>query len=217
MMPYASRTGTRKNLDALRRRRWGLLVSATGCVRTEGWPEAGLPYGLDNGAWTAFQAGTRFDVKAFERAVELVGDSAEFIIVPDIVAGGLDSLEFSLEWIPKLEGIGRRRLLAVQDGMRPEDIGGLLGDSVGIFVGGSTEWKWAHLPIWGRLARKTECYLHVGRVNTTRRFLECIRVGVDSVDGTSVTRFSKNINKLDSASKQEALFPDALEDHLAGI
>lgn len=45
MIGYASRTGTRRNLDALRAAGWRLMVSARGALRTEGFP-----YALDNGA-----------------------------------------------------------------------------------------------------------------------------------------------------------------------
>src|SRR3546814_4879783 len=50
VIAYASRTGTRRNLDALRDAGWRLMVSARGVLRTEGFP-----YELDNGAWTSFQ------------------------------------------------------------------------------------------------------------------------------------------------------------------
>lgn len=33
IIPYASRTGTIRNLDSLRRMEWRLLVSATGAIR----------------------------------------------------------------------------------------------------------------------------------------------------------------------------------------
>lgn len=215
MLGYASRTGTRRNLDALRSAGWGLLVSATGDHRTEGFET----YALDNGAWTAHQQGEDFDTAAFERLVGELGAGAQFVVVPDIVAGGLESLRFSREWLHRLEGVARRRLIAVQDGMAPWDVEPLLGPGVGIFVGGSTDrederggWKWRSLPYWGALARKVRCYLHVGRVNSTRRILECARVGADSFDGTSVTRWAKNITKLDAARRQGALIEDWRED-----
>jgi hypothetical protein len=56
MIGYASRTGTRRNLAALRAAGWRLLLSPTGVLRTEGFR-----YALDNGAWTAHQQGTEFD------------------------------------------------------------------------------------------------------------------------------------------------------------
>jgi hypothetical protein len=181
---FASRTGCRRTLEALRSHGWGLFVSATGSLRTEGFST----YALDNGAWTAYRQGRPFDEGAFLRAVELLGAGAQFLVVPDIVCGGLASLRLSELWLPRLEGVGRRRLLAVQNGMVPADVRHLLSSQVGIFVGGDSAWKEGTLPVWGELARKTGCYLHVGRVNTVRRIRLCRLAGTASFDGTSVTR-----------------------------
>lgn len=208
MLGYASRTGTRRNLEALRGAGWGLLVSARGVLRTEGFDT----YAIDNGAWTAHQRGEDFDVAAFERAVALLGDRAQFLVLPDIVAGGKASLALSLEWLPRLDGIGVRRLIAVQDGMAPWDVEPHLSSRVGLFVGGSTDWKWKSLPHWGFLARRTGAYLHVGRVNTARRIRECARVGVDSFDGTSTTRFACTLPMLDATARQGALIKDEDDD-----
>jgi hypothetical protein len=62
MIAYASRTGTRRNLDALRNAEWRLMVSTRGVLRTEGFS-----YALDNGAWTSFQRGEPSHAAAFER------------------------------------------------------------------------------------------------------------------------------------------------------
>ena len=70
MIGYASRTGTRRNLDALRAAGWRLLVSARGVLRSEG-----CGYALDNGAWTAHQRGEAFDEDAFVEAVDRLGDA----------------------------------------------------------------------------------------------------------------------------------------------
>lgn len=232
MIGYASRTGTIRNLEALRAAGWGLLVPASGDHRAEGFS----PYALDSGAWAYHGQGVPFDVGSFEKLVGSLGEGAEFIVLPDIVGGGQASLKLSMEWLSRLEGVGRRRLIAVQDGMSPWDVEPLLGPTVGIFVGGSTAgpqvrgmssgvpgptwtaedprggWKWRSLPFWGHLARRTGCYLHVGRVNSSRRILECSRVGADSFDGTSVTKWAKNITKLDASLRQGALLQDRRED-----
>lgn len=57
MIAYTSRTGTRSTLEALRRAGWRLLVSAAAEHRHEG-----MPFAIDNGAWTYHQRGERFDV-----------------------------------------------------------------------------------------------------------------------------------------------------------
>ena len=94
MMCYASRTGTLRNLAALRAAGWGLLVSRAGEWRTEGFDR----YGLDNGAWSDFQNSRPFDEDAFERLIDKLGSRADWIVLPDIVAGGLPSLELSMRW-----------------------------------------------------------------------------------------------------------------------
>ncbi len=62
MIAYVSRTGTHRDLDALRAAGWRLMVSARGVLRTEGYR-----YALDNGTWALFQRGEPLHVAAFER------------------------------------------------------------------------------------------------------------------------------------------------------
>jgi hypothetical protein len=201
MIAYASRTGTRRNLAALRAAGWRLLVSAGSRLRTEGFG-----YALDNGAWSCHQRGCPFDERAFERAVERLGADADWIVLPDIVAGGHASLRYSLAWLPRLEGLRRPLLLAVQDGMAPADVAPLFGSGLGIFVGGSTPWKLATALTWGRLARARGCWCHVGRVNTARRIRLCAAAGADSFDGSSASRFALSLPLLDKARRQPDLF-----------
>lgn len=121
--------------------------------------------------------------------------------MPDIVAGGLRSLDFSLTWLERLRGY-RLLLLAVQDGMTEAHVASLLSPEVGIFIGGSTDWKWSTVARWAALARSKGAYCHVGRVNTERRILECARAGADSFDGTSATRYQVTLRRLDRARRQ---------------
>jgi hypothetical protein len=205
MIAYASRTGTRRNLAALRDAGWRLIVSARGVLRTEGFR-----YALDNGAWTAFQRGEAFDVPAFERAVKLLGAGADWIVLPDIVMGGKASLDLSIRWLRKL----RRRvslreahfLIAVQNGMEAGPMLGrikrAIGARVGIFVGGDTEWKLATMAFWARLAHACGAICHVGRVNTARRIHACEAAGVDSFDGSSASRFAVTLRPLELARQQ---------------
>jgi hypothetical protein len=202
MIAYASRTGTRRNLDALRTAGWRLMVSARSVLRTEGFG-----YALDNGAWTSFQRGEEFHEAAFERAVERLGPGADWIVVPDIVMGGLASLKFSRTWLDRL----RQRqsladatfLIAVQNGMMPMHIRHLLGPRVGIFVGGDTRWKLATMAQWARLAHARGAICHVGRVNSAQRIRLCAAAGVDSFDGSGVSRFASALPPLDMARRQD--------------
>lgn len=174
------------------------MVSARGCLRHEGFR-----YALDNGAWTAFQRGEPFDIAAFMRAVDLLGHGADFIVAPDIVAGGKRSLDFSLSWLGQLRGVAPL-LLAVQDGIAVDDVSSLIGPELGIFVGGTTEWKLPTMADWGALARRTGAYLHVGRVNSSRRIALCSAAGADSFDGSSATRYAVTLRPLDLARRQQS-------------
>ena len=188
---YASRTGTRRNLAAFRLANWRILVSMSGAWRTEGFP-----YCLDNGAWSCHTQGIEWDAVRFVEYIEKLGSGADFIIAPDIVGGGLESLRLTESWLSRLPGL---RLVAVQDGMTPGDVAPLLSESVGIAVGGSTEWKLSTLHQWGELASLHGCYLHVLRVNSAKRMALCVAAGADSCDGTSGTRFAVNVPKLEAA------------------
>lgn len=206
MIAYASRTGTRRNLAALAAAGWRLMVSARGTLRTEGFR-----YALDNGAWTSFQRGEPFDAGAFERPVARLGADADWIVVPDIVMGGLASLRFSRLWLGRLR---RRRtlrgatfLIAVQNGMESRHVRRLIGPRVGIFVGGDTAWKLATMAMWARLAHARGAICHVGRVNSVRRIRLCAAAGVDSFDGSGVSRFASALPPLDLARRQANIEP----------
>jgi hypothetical protein len=198
VIAYASRTGTRRNLEALRRAGWRLLVSATGPWRTEGFS-----YAIDNGAWTAFQNKTMFDEGLFTGIVDKLGSGSDWIVVPDIVAGGIASLEFSLKWIGRLRGVSKL-LIAVQDGMTPEDVEPHLADDIGIFIGGGNTFKEDAIR-WGDLAQRRGAYLHMGRVNTQRRIKIAEIAGCDSFDGTSASRYVKTLGMLDAYRRQQGI------------
>lgn len=202
MLGYASNTGTHRNLDALRAAGWRLLLTPDNPQR-----RPGLKYGIDNGAWKAFQQQQPFDAPRFEGLVAKHGADADFVVVPDIVAGGQQSLQFSLSWLPRLKGI-RRLLLPVQDGMFVEDVLRTLRawPNLGIFLGGSTEWKLATMHDWGIAAATLDRHYHIGRVNSRRRIRLGAESGATSFDGTSATMFSCTLPLLEAARSQPSLF-----------
>jgi hypothetical protein len=188
LIAYASRTGTRRNLSALRSSGWRLLVSASGVLRHEGFR-----YALDNGAWSAYRNGRPFNDRAFNVALRQLGAGADWTVLPDIVAGGPASLDLSLQWMRRVLDESPAALLAVQDGLTAADVRPFIGARVGIFVGGSTAWKLATLRQWCELGRSVGCWVHVGRVNTARRIHLCSACG---------SRFAVTVPKLDAARKQ---------------
>lgn len=208
LLAYASRTGTRRNLDGLRRAGWRLLVSAEGAHRTEGFAN----YGIDDGAWTAWQQFLKkqrptpmLDKRKFIRVVVTLGAGADFTVVPDIVQGGGESLALSLRWLPWVLKHCKRALIAVQDGMVAADVEHLLSERVGIFVGGSTPWKLETMAMWADLARTHGAWCHVGRVNSPKRIRKCAIAGAHSFDGTSASRYAVTLPPLDKETRQQHL------------
>lgn len=201
MIFYCSRTGTKRNLAVMRASGWHLLVSRAGVWRTEGFP-----YAIENGAWSDHQQGKQFDEDAFERLIEKLGDRADFIVLPDIVAGGMRSLDLSMRWQNRCRAICDLVLIPVQDGMTPGDLAPLVSQHVGIFLGGSTEWKIDTAPIWGAFCAERRVYLHFARVNTAKRMFLAIAAGANSGDGSSGARYACTVPMLDAARRHRDLF-----------
>lgn len=93
MISYATGTGTRRNMEAMKAHGWRLLVNAL----EPRLPPKGWRYALDNGAWSAFTRKQPFDDEAFVRALERFGAAADWTVCPDIVEGGVESLSHSAE------------------------------------------------------------------------------------------------------------------------
>ena len=148
-------------------------------------------YALDNGAWLFHTIGSDADFQPFIDALVTIGPRADFVVAPDIVAGGADSLRLSTRWLPWCLMHSRLALIPVQDGMHPEDVAAMVGERVGIFVGGSLEWKWTTVASWARFAELEGIYIHVGRVNSDRKARRCADLGVHSCDGSTVAQFPR--------------------------
>lgn len=209
MKIYATRTGTKRNLGLMRQAGFGMLLNPFENLSPV--PD-GFTYACDNGEWPCSQAGRCFDGPAFRRMLERVGPGADFIVAPDIVAGGTASLAMSLAWLHDCLAVGPTVLIPLQDGMEVRDIIAVwrefawARDRLGLFLGGSTEWKEATMRKWGRLAQRLGATYHVGRVNTARRLYLASFSKADSVDGTSASKFADTIPLLASASRQQDLF-----------
>lgn len=221
MIGYATITATKRNLATLRKAGWRLLLSPyahDAMPRVLERAAADFRYAIDNGAFSTFVQGAPFDENAFLSIFPRFAKSprCDWVVVPDIPEGGATSLQFSAEWLKRIRGrefsYRGALLLAVQDGMEKKQVERILrtDSRLGIFVGGSSDFKFNFLPVARSIASELGGrYLHVGRVNTAHRIRYCARYGADSFDGTSVTRYSVTMSKLDSARREQTLF-DAL-------
>jgi hypothetical protein len=145
-----------------------------------------LPCFIDNGAYEAWLRGMPWSSVRFLDLLERswkCGISADFVVCPDIVCGGVDSLSFSLRWAEKLRPA--RLALAVQDGMDFNVVNEIPSYFTHIFVGGSVDWKWQNAETWVHIAHTHKMKCHIGKVGTVMRLNYAKSIGADSVDSTS--------------------------------
>lgn len=148
-------------------------------------PKEGIPYALDNGAFSAWKNGTIWDIDAWRKMLDkamVCGQKPIWGVVPDVVCNKDLTLEKWYVYRYSLTCRGIPTALAVQDGMFPSDVPTAPKPDV-IFVGGSTFWKWKTLPMWCKHFPR----VHVGRVRT-RKLEVAERCGAESVDGTGFMR-----------------------------
>jgi len=144
-------------------------------------PFAHLPYGIDNGAFAAFDAVREWDEAAFRKLLDWTEAAAIaplWVAAPDVVTDAKATLDRWDGWAAEIRERGLPAALVVQDGMTPADVRACEPDAV--FVGGSTEWKW----LWMYRFCDSHPRVHVGRVNGYRPLLRCYDAGVESCDGT---------------------------------
>ena len=193
MIYYAAHaTGTRTR-NAIRAAGLGMLGSAAYRWSDPEWAPlrfGGLGWAIDNGAWSAYRAGTPFDGERF-RHVALTCGPVDWIVCPDVVMDWPGTVALRSKWLSwLLSETPHRVLLPVQNGAALADLSGLLDQRVGVFVGGDTPWKLHTMRQWADLAHRRGAHCHVGRVNTARRVRLCRAAGADSVDGSGPAQFS---------------------------
>lgn len=136
------------------------------------------PYAMDNAAFgkTEDQWSESDWIKMMDWA-KLSGQDPLWALVPDVVGDRARTLLRWDKYAPVASQYGWPLAFAVQDGMTAADV---TSDASVVFVGGTTEWKWATV---GRWCREFP-HVHVGRVNTYRHLWICHEAGADSVDGS---------------------------------
>jgi len=163
------------------------------CTNRGELPPRRLPWFLDNGAYTDFKSKKPFDLNRWIRdtrhimyrlesdewPVEMAPD---FTVVPDLVGGGKDSLDFSIEHLFRIESLHVPHYLAVQNGMTKSMVRSVLPQFGGVFVGGTLDWKLETMAMWSDMAHDAGLLCHVGRIGTIPRVEMAKQAGVDSID-----------------------------------
>lgn len=159
-------------------------------------PYPNEPWGFDNGAFRDWKKNKEFDTDRYLKAVETaitISNNYHYpylSVIPDLVAKGLKSLEFSDKWVDKLKvfiGPTFYKLnwyVAVQDGMTIEDIEQFLKKHPfvkGIFLGGTDKFK-STAVIWSSLAKQHSLKFHYARAGTPKKYAKAKLAKADSID-----------------------------------
>ena len=109
-----------------------------------------------------------------------------FATAPDVVGDAAATLAESLPWLPSIRALGYPAALVAQDGLESLDVPWDEFDV--LFIGGTTTWKLGpHVRALVREAKRRGKRVHMGRVNSERRYRYAAGIGCDSADGTYLT------------------------------
>ena len=177
MKVYLGQTRSRSLIERLTAYGWGEMTCPTEI------PPRRYPWAFDNGAFKDWKLGQPFNETVFLRGCDAMQRQTppDFMVLPDIVAGGVPSLEYSMGWRDRLLGLAPL-YLAVQDGMTAPDVAPIIDLIDGLFVGGTTQWKVRSGSSWVALGQRFGKPCHIGRVGTARRVRWARRIGADSLD-----------------------------------
>lgn len=106
-----------------------------------------------------------------------------FAVAPDVVGDAAATLARSLPWLPKIRALGYPAAFVLQDGATDEFVP--WGDFDCLFIGGTDEFKLGPIALqYVAEAKARGKWVHMGRVNSERRFEYARAIGCDSADGT---------------------------------
>ena len=140
-------------------------------------------HAADNGVFGAYQRGVPFDATAWLRFLDKLPAGGLFAVVPDVVANHQATRAAWPDYARHVIDRGHRPAFAIQNGCT--DLAQVPDDAAAVFIGGDDAYKLGHQAArvaWQ--ARRAGLWVHMGRVNSTRRWLRALAMGCDSADGT---------------------------------
>lgn len=149
----------------------------------------GSVFACDNGAYSAFNE------KAYSKMLARVSpllDRCLFVTLPDRVGDCASTRALYEEWKEFVPSWMRGYVLQDGEFQPPEDVGC-------VFVGGSSAYKDSRkvYDLLVDLKQRLDVHVHVGRINTYRRF-SAFRNVADTCDGSGIVRFPSMLPRLAS-------------------
>jgi hypothetical protein len=119
-------------------------------------------------------------------------DRCLFATAPDVVGDAQATLDRSRPHMPAIRALGYPAALVAQDGLEHLTVPWAEFDV--LFIGGSTDWKLSKAAAaLVAEARRRGKPVHMGRVNSRKRWSYAEHLGCDSVDGTFLA-FGPDVN-----------------------
>jgi hypothetical protein len=160
-------------------------------------------FAVDNGAFAGFNPTFFLSLLAREYSSRHL---CRFVAVPDIVGSARRTLEVFNCWYDQLDGWPIA--LVAQDGQ--EDLNIPWSCIQTIFIGGTTSFKLSKAAAdIIKTAKAVGKWIHAGRVNTPGRFEYFEELGVDSIDGTGLSRYSWMRERIYKAATEPGLFDES--------
>ena len=164
----------------------GRLLSPRQFSRVESTARTGMPWAADNDCFQGLNA------SAYLRMLDAIHGlpGCKFVVAPDVVSDWKATRVRFEEWYDDLVACWQPVAYVIQDGQPSKEVPWRRIEA--LFVGGSSEFKCsdeAHDLV--RDAQARGLWTHMGRVNTAQRMTLAKSWGCDSIDGTSVSMYTR--------------------------
>lgn len=142
----------------------------------------GVTWCADNGCFNDAKFSLERWWKFLQDNAHAAGDCL-FATAPDVVGDHEATLKRSRPWLERIRELGYPVAFVAQDGAGP---GNMPWDEFDVlFIGGTTEFKLgANARVLVKHAKRLGKWVHMGRVNSSKRLRYAKFIGCDSVDGT---------------------------------
>lgn len=212
MIELTGLVGRRRDKAFLKEHGMGHMRTA---VPRKHWrlPKDGQPYAVDNGKFAVCRKGKTWSEPEFLAALRSIPNrdpTLLFVVVPDIVDGGDESLRLSQEWRARLDvdGFGWMPFaLAVQPCMTWTDVLRELdsGRWAYVFVGGDKPYKYETTAAWHALACPRGVKLHVAAIYKRDDQAWARSRFADSIDSTGWARNGRFVQEIIPGRQQQVL------------
>ncbi|MGN2638528.1 hypothetical protein ACWEKT_20195 [Nocardia takedensis] len=204
---YCTPPSTAETRAFIRAGALGMIVTPAQGNRVE---ESYPAFCVDNGIYTGTYPGDR-QYLAWLKTLQPHAERCLFVVAPDVVGDHLGTLSRSRDMLSRIRDLGFPAAFAAQnfmelDAWHPWD------EIDCLFLAGDTEWKLGpHAAKLAAVASGLGLWVHMGRVNSARRYNYARAIGCHSVDGTHLVYApDHNLGEILSWARESSSRPELM-------